>query len=61
MLKNKIKKITYKLLIKKTEAILGDPSEVGLISQTCNPWNPRHKLNHEAQIQTNLMLNDEIR
>ena len=32
-----------------------------LISQTYKLWNPRHKLNQKAQIQKNLILNDEIK
>jgi hypothetical protein len=45
---------------KKTEAILSESLKVRLISQTYNLWNPRHGHNQEVQIQTNLILNDEI-
>jgi hypothetical protein len=53
----KLKKNSLK---KKTQAILSESLKVRLISQTYNMWNPRHEHNQEVQIQTNLILNDEI-
>jgi hypothetical protein len=44
---------------KKEKANLVEPPKPELISKTRNPWNPRLGLNQEAQLLTNLMLNDE--
>jgi hypothetical protein len=38
---------------KKSKAISGEPSKIGLIFKTCNPWNPRHVFNQEAQTKIN--------
>jgi len=40
-------------LKKKSKAISGEPSKIGLIFKTCNPWNPRHVFNQEAQTKIN--------
>jgi len=61
MLKNKIKKNNLKIIYKKSRSNLGWPFWSWINFSNLQPMNPRHKLNHETQIQTNLMLNDEIR
>jgi hypothetical protein len=54
MLKEEIKKIyCLKKRKKKTQTNPNESSKVGLISWICNPWNIRHGLNREVQIQTN--------
>jgi len=45
---------------KKKQANPNEFSKPGLISQTCNLWNPRFGLNQVSQFPTNLMLKDEI-
>jgi ABC-type histidine transport system ATPase subunit len=38
---------------KKSKAISGEPSKIGLIFKNFNLWNPRHVFNQEAQTQIN--------
>ena len=54
----KIRKHQLKKGIKKKN--LGRNYKSDLISKTHNLWNPRSKFNQEAQLSTNLFLNDEI-
>jgi hypothetical protein len=49
------------LFFKKTNKENSDKSsKLELIFQTCNPWNPKHKLIQETKFSINLMLKDEI-
>jgi hypothetical protein len=43
----------------KNQANSGKPPKPWLISKTCNSWNPRLELDYEAQLSTNLILNNE--
>ena len=61
-MKNRIERKNTSLKKKKqNQANLDESSTLGLISQTCNPWNPKLGLNQEAQFPSNLILKDEIR
>jgi len=45
----------------KNKQMQANPLKPKLMSQTCNPWNPRPTLNKKSQSLTNLILKDGIR
>jgi hypothetical protein len=64
MLKDKIEKKKHMSLKKKggrTKQTQANPLKPMLMSQTCNPWNLRSRLNKKSQSLTNLILKDGIK
>jgi len=59
MLKNKIEN-TLTRKERKNQGNSNKFSRLGLIIQTCNPWNYRSEFNKRTQFLTNLMLEDKI-